>query len=83
SNFLRAANDFGLLSSTPIINNCCTTDQAILQDVGDIALGLKSTSIFAEGNDDPVIADFVTRYEERYGVLPSSYALGTYITAQL
>ena len=83
SNFLRAANDFGLLASTPIINNCCTTDQAILQDVGDIALGLKSTSIFAEGNDDPVIAEFVTTYEERYGVLPSSYALGMYITAQL
>jgi len=83
SNFVRSASDFGLLTKTPIINNCCTTDQAILQDVGDLALGMISTSIFAEGNDDPAIAKFVEDYEAAYGVLPSSYALGMYITGQL
>lgn len=83
SNFLRSAADFGLLSKTPIINNCCTTDQAILQDVGDIALGQLSVSNWAEGNDDPVVAEFVADYEEAYGVLPSSYAYGMYATAQM
>lgn len=83
SNFLRAANDFGLLTKTPIINNCCTTDQAILSDVGDIALGQISVSYFAEGNDDPAVADFVGRYEEAYGALPSAYAWGMYATGQM
>ena len=83
SNFLRAANDFGLLAKTPIINNCCTTDQAILADVGDIALGQISVSYFAEGNDDPAVADFVSRYEEAYGALPSAYAWGMYATGQM
>ena len=83
SNFLRSASDFGLLAKTPIINNCCTTDQAILQDVGDIALGQLSVSNWAEGNDDPIVADFVAKYEEAYGVLPSSYAYGMYASAQM
>jgi branched-chain amino acid transport system substrate-binding protein len=83
SNFLRSASDFGLLSTTPIINNCCTTDQAILQDVGDIALGQISVSNWAEGNDDPTVAAFVSKYEDEYGVLPSSYAYGMYATAQM
>ena len=83
SNFLRSANDFGLLTKTPIINNCCTTDQAILADVGDIALGQISVSFWAEDNDDPTVAAFVSDYEETYGVLPSSYAYGMYATAQM
>jgi len=83
SNFVRSAKDFGLLGSVPIINNCCTTDQFILQDVGDMALGLTSVSMFAEGSDDPTIAAFVSAYEDKYGSLPSSYALGMYATAQL
>ncbi len=83
SNFLRSASDFGLLDRTPIINNCCTTDQAILADVGDIALGQISVSFWAEGNDDPTVAAFVSDYEEAYGALPSSYAYGMYATAQM
>jgi len=83
SNFFRSANDFGLLAKTPIISNCCTTDQAILADVGDIALGQISVSNWAEGNDDPAVADFVARYEAEFGVIPSSYAQGMYATAEM
>ena len=63
SNFLRSASDFGLLKSMPILNNCCTTDQAILQDVGDIALGVKSVHYYAEGTHAP--ADPEVREELR------------------
>ncbi|WP_157155479.1 MULTISPECIES: ABC transporter substrate-binding protein [unclassified Diaminobutyricimonas] len=81
SNFLRSAADFGLLDRTPVLSNCCTTDQAILEDVGDIALGINSVSFFAESA--PQAEEFVALYEERYGVIPSSYALGAYATAEL
>jgi len=52
-------------------------------DVGDIALGQISVSFWAEGNDDPTVAAFVSDYEEAYGALPSSYAYGMYATAQM
>lgn len=83
SNFFRTANDFGLLAKTPIVSNCCTTDQAILEDVGDIALGQISASFYAEGNDDPVVAAFVEQYEAKYGILPSLYAFAVYSTGQM
>jgi branched-chain amino acid transport system substrate-binding protein len=81
SNFLRSASDFGLIDRYPLLNNCCTTDQAILQDVGDIALGVKSVSYYAEGSNQS--AAFVKAFEAKYGIIPSSYALGAYATAQL
>jgi branched-chain amino acid transport system substrate-binding protein len=81
SNFLRSASEFGLLEQTPVLSNCCTLDQAILSDVGDLALGLTSVSYYAEGA--PQVADFVAAFEEAYGVIPSAYALGAYATAQI
>jgi len=81
SNFLRAASDFGLLDKLPVLSNCCTLDQAIVQDVGEIALGLRSASLYAEGADR--VADFVATFEERYGVIPSLYAVGAYVSAQV
>ena len=81
SNFLRSAADFGLLDKTPVLSNCCTLDQAIIQDVGDIALGVKSVSFYTEGADR--VSDFVTKFEERYDVIPSLYAIGAYVSGQM
>lgn len=83
SNFLRSASDFGLLKSMPILNNCCATDQAILQDVGDIAIGVKSVHYYAEGTTLPQTQKFVKNFEAKYGVIPSSYAMGMYATADM
>lgn len=83
SNFYRTASDFGLLAKTPIVSNCCTNDQAILADVGDIALGQISASFYAEGNDDPDVAAFVEQYEAEYGILPSLYSFAVYSTGQM
>ena len=81
SNFLRSASDFGLIGKIPLLTNCCTLDQAILQDVGDLARGVNSVSYYAEGSDQT--AEFVEAFEAEYGLIPSSYALGAYATAQL
>jgi branched-chain amino acid transport system substrate-binding protein len=81
SNFLRSASDFGLLAQKPLLTNCCTLDQAIIQDVGDIALGIKSVSGYTEGS--PQNAEFDKAFEKRYGVIPSLYALGAYTSAQM
>lgn len=81
SNFLRSAADFGLFDRTPVLSNCCTLDQAIIQDVGDISLGVKSVSFYTEGADR--VGDFVAKFEERYGVIPSLYAIGAYVSGQM
>ncbi|WP_349897734.1 ABC transporter substrate-binding protein [Parafrigoribacterium soli] len=83
SNFLRSASDFGLLKSMPILNNCCATDQAILQDVGDIAVGVKSVHYYAEGTELAATKKFVKNFEKKYNVIPSSYAMGMYATADM
>ena len=83
SNFLRSASDFGLLKKMPLLNNCCATDQAILQDVGDIALDIKSTHYFAEGTDEAQTKKFVENFEAKYNAIPSSYAAGMYATAHM
>src|SRR5690606_19870480 len=67
SNFLRSAADFGLLAGTPVLANCCTLDQAILEDVGDIALGIGSVAYYAEGA--PLVAEFVEAYEAEFGMI--------------
>ena len=81
SNFLRSASDFGLLDKKPVLANCCTTDQAILQDVGDLSIGVQSVSYYAESSKDS--KKFVEAFEKKYGIIPSSYALGAYASAQL
>ena len=81
SNFLRSASDFGLLDKTPVLANCCTTDQAILQDVGDLSIGVQSVSYYSESSEDS--KEFVEAFEAKYGLIPSSYALGAYASAQL
>lgn len=81
SNFLRSASDFGLMDRYPLLTNCCTLDQAILQDVGELALGVKSVSYYAEGSKQA--EEFVKAFEAKYDLIPSSYALGAYATAQL
>ncbi|MHA6670084.1 ABC transporter substrate-binding protein [Homoserinimonas sp. A447] len=81
--FLQAANDFGVLDSTPIITGAATTSAAPLEQVGDIAIGVHSVTYYAEDSDEPVNVEFREAYEAAYGVVPSVYASGAYLTAQL
>jgi branched-chain amino acid transport system substrate-binding protein len=85
SNFLRSASDFGLLndSKTELLTNCCTTDQATLQDVGDTALGITSINGYSEGTEVPEAKKFVEAFEAKYKALPSRYAVGAYGVAQM
>lgn len=42
---------------------------------------MKSVSFYTEGADR--VADFVAKFEERYGVIPSLYAIGAYVSGQM
>lgn len=81
-NFIKAGADFGLFKQVPVLLNCCGADQSVLKGIGDIAVGIHSVGYFAEGSDNPNTQEFVKKFEAKYGVLPSTYAAGTYAAAQ-
>lgn len=79
----RSWVDFGLLG-TPMIGNCCFADQVFLREIGDEAIGaVQSFTYWVEGRDDEEVQNFVAAYEEAHGEIPSLYAAGSYMMANL
>lgn len=79
-----AWSDFGLAGTIPIVGNCCFADQVFLREVGTEAIGaVNSFTYWVEGRDDPAVQEFVAAYEEAHGEIPSLYAAGSYMMAQV
>lgn len=79
--FLKQYADSGV--EIPVIGPAFSFDQAILQAVGDAALGVVNTSQWSKDIDNPTNAAFVESFEEKYGRLPSLYASQGFDTANL
>ncbi|SDE72863.1 branched-chain amino acid transport system substrate-binding protein [Paracoccus isoporae] len=79
--FLKQYADSGV--DIPVIGPAFSFDQAILQAVGDAALGVVNTSQWSKDIDNPTNAAFVESFEEKYGRLPSLYASQGFDTANL
>nr|PZM91866.1 MAG: hypothetical protein DIU77_16420 [Thermocrispum agreste] len=78
----NAWQDFGL-SDIPMIGNCCFADEVFLREVKDKALGVRSLTYWAAGRDSTAVREFVDAYEERHNEVPSLYAAGSYLMAQV
>jgi branched-chain amino acid transport system substrate-binding protein len=81
--FYKAWTGFKLKDKIPLIGNCCFADQVFLRETGDEALGLQSFSYWAEGRDSDVVRKFVQDYEGKHKEIPSLYAAGAYMMAQV
>jgi len=81
--FYRSWTGFGLKDRIPLIGNCCFADQVFLREVGAEALDLQSFTYWSEGRDSPVVQNFVKAYEEQHKEIPSLYAAGAYMMAQV
>jgi branched-chain amino acid transport system substrate-binding protein len=79
----KAWTGFGLKDKIPLIGNCCFADQVFLREVGDEALGLQSFTYWVEGRDSPAVQNFVKAYEQQHKEIPSLYAAGAYMMAQV
>lgn len=79
--FLKQYADSGV--DLPVVGPAFSFDQAILQAVGDAALGVMNTSTWSKDLDNAANAAFVASFEEAYGRLPSIYAAQGYDTANL
>ncbi|MAS06265.1 MAG: ABC transporter substrate-binding protein [Ahrensia sp.] len=67
----------------PLVGPAFSFDQAILQAVGDAALGVKNTSQWSKDIDNAANKAFVESFQSEYDRLPSLYASQGYDTANL
>lgn len=81
--FWEAWTSFGLKDTVPLIGNCCFADQVLLRDQAEAAEGITSFSYWTEGRDSEETRAFVEEYESRHGEIPSLYAAGSYLMAQV
>jgi branched-chain amino acid transport system substrate-binding protein len=80
--FYNSWLDFGA-KDIPLVGNCCFADEVFLRDVGEKALGVKSLTYWAEGRDSAAVKTFVDAYEKAHKEIPSLYAAGSYLMAQI
>ncbi|WP_136441076.1 ABC transporter substrate-binding protein [Pacificoceanicola onchidii] len=67
----------------PVIGPAFSFDQGILGAIGEAALGVKNTAHWSKDLDVPGNAEFVARFSEKYGRLPSVYAAQGFDTGLL
>jgi branched-chain amino acid transport system substrate-binding protein len=81
--FWEAWRSFGLQETIPLIGNCCFADQVLLRDQGEAANGIISFSYWTEGRETEAVQTFVSEYEQRHNEIPSLYAAGSYLMAEV
>ena len=74
--FLKQLREYGI--KTPVLGSGTTTDEGILKQMGDEALGVISGSFYAAGLDTPESKRFVAAATKEFGADPGYYTLGTY-----
>jgi branched-chain amino acid transport system substrate-binding protein len=74
--FLRAYREYGL--KTTVFGNPTLTDEGILKNMGDEALGVYTASWYAVDHDAPDNRRFVAAIRKEYNVAPGFYTAATY-----
>ena len=74
--FLRQYREYGL--KMPVLGSMTTTDEGILKQMGDEALGVVTGGWYAAGIDTPENKKFVAEVNKEYKADPGYYTLGAY-----
>jgi branched-chain amino acid transport system substrate-binding protein len=73
--------DAGLLGRLPMIGGAVITDESILGNFGDEALGIVTPLMYSAALDTPANRRFVAEYRKRYGKVPSYFSETCYTSA--
>ncbi|HUK10976.1 MAG TPA: ABC transporter substrate-binding protein [Stellaceae bacterium] len=76
--FLKAYAEYGLAGKIPILGNTTATDEGILRNMGDEALGVVTAGWYAATIDTPDNRRFVDGINAEYKHDPGFYTAGTY-----
>ena len=79
--FFKQYKEYG--GSIPIVGGMTAVDEAVLQQMGDDAIGLISANWYSAQLDTPSNKKFVADMQATYKVDPGYYAAGTYVAAQV
>ncbi len=82
-NFLKQYAQSGLNADIPVVVSSVSMDAAILKAVGDVALGVRSTSHWNHDLDNAANKAFVENYVATYNRTPTVYSSQGYDTARL
>ncbi len=77
--FFKQFKEYG--GTTPILGGMTAVDEAILQQMGDDALGMLSACWYSAQLDTPLNRTFVQGMQRDYKVDPGYYAASTYVAA--
>ena len=79
--FLKQLREFG--NKLPVLGSATTTDEGILKQMGDEALGVISGSWYSAAIETPESRVFVAAANKEFGADPGYYTLGAYSSGVL
>lgn len=82
-NFVQQYSDFGLKEDLPLIGAGFLTDDGILQEQGNPALGIRTALHYTPLLGNERNQEFVSSYSEAYDATATTYATQSYDAAQL
>lgn len=80
--FLRQYAEYGLHDKIPVVGNTTTSDEGILHNMGDEALGVVTAGWYTATIDSPANQKFVAASRAAYKLDPGFYTAGTYVAGQ-
>lgn len=80
--FVKQFEEYGLKGTIPLVGTSLLTDDLILEQEGDAALGIVTASHYSSALETPGNEAFVRAYREKFGRPPTLYAEGSYVTAK-
>ena len=81
--FVRQYADAGLKGRIPLISSGNFTDEHVLRNMGDEALGIVTALHYSAALATPANRRFVKAYEAKHQQVPSYYAEGTYVAGSV
>jgi len=79
--FLRQFNEYGLKGKIPVVGGMSALDEAILQNMGEEALGTISACWYSGQLDNPANKAFVAGMRRDFNAEPGYYGAATYVMA--
>ena len=76
--FVKQYEEAGLKGKLPLLGGGTTTDESVLPQMGDEALGIVTALHYSQAIDTPANAKFARAFEARAGKIPSYYSEATY-----
>ena len=76
--FVKQYEEAGLKGKLPLLGGGTTTDESVLPQMGDEALGTVTALHYSQAIDTPANAKFARAFEARAGKIPSYYSEATY-----